>query len=479
MDTASEAGDDGASAYGENSIYEDSIFEGHEGESNGGRGTPDLSRRAERILANAKRKLDLCGQNISRARSSLILSPSSTPTSFMDHLNAVGPMSPRMRSGSAEPVMYSQQRWKPEGLRYGGNSAEGGALPGGGVGLGAHLRTSSEGAVLQNGGRSFDGMSMLSDVVEDPREVERPSSEMSRSKSTQQMRALRDQMKDLRGKITNLQAQNKTDSVKRRESFSSLAGGINLNTPSLQDIRESRELDMKRPTIEAPEPETPRDSWATILPRQGTSSPNRASEVCSPFSERHEDRLDAFSYDSLLIGTSFIPSHSIDSFRPTSMSSDTSTATILGALPLERKESIASVSSYETAIEPDDNYTNGLRPAPSPRTDDGYHSTPHTPLAPPPPVDSSWYRESIATLGATVAPALNIGRSTRDSSAMVVGDMELRIGREERYLIEGVIEVLGRICCQMETESAEGRRELRERLRGAMRVLEGEEGEMF
>lgn len=87
FDNVSEFGDD--SLFGGESLYGDDDD------------PPDLSRRAEKILASAKRRLDLCGQNISRARSSLILSPSATPTALHDHLVAVGPVVAARRTESA------------------------------------------------------------------------------------------------------------------------------------------------------------------------------------------------------------------------------------------------------------------------------------------------------------------------------------------------------------------------------------------
>jgi hypothetical protein len=66
----------------------------------------------------------------------------------------------------------------------------------------------------------------------------------------------------------------------------------------------------------------------------------------------------------------------------------------------------------------------------------------------------------VAGGGAHGGVPLTIATSARDSQTMVVGGMgvggkeeiELRIGRSDRVLIEGVIEALGRVCCAMETE---------------------------
>jgi hypothetical protein len=81
---------------------------------------------------------------------------------------------------------------------------------------------------------------------------------------------------------------------------------------------------------------------------------------------------------------------------------------------------------------------------------------------------------------------LGISSSNRDSRTMIVAgmgiggeEMVLRMGRNDRILVEGVIEALGRVCCAMEKEGERPRAELRDRLREAMRVLEGDDGEMF
>ena len=312
------------------------------------------------------------------------------------------------------------------------------------------------------------------------------------------------------------------------------------STPTLEEIRESRVLNLQSPVEQ--------DEWEDVTPpgldddhsrsssrastgldsdRSKTPTPPRREEVNSPFSERHEDRSDAFAYDSYLWGNSIF-----NSLRPRSMSSEgtASTATILEPprVPvIERKDSMVSLSSYMTADENASiserespaNETALLQP-PSPqgwstslRVDDGYHSAPHTPQvdnssslhvpSPQPPnlAGSSWYRDSVSTRAASnrsmlsmviegsVGSSVGISSSARDSQTMVVGGMgpsgmeeiELKIDRGDRILIEGVIEALGKVCCAMETEGESVKVELRERLRGAMLVLEGEDpaGEMF
>ncbi|KAI5855681.1 hypothetical protein BZA05DRAFT_389339 [Tricharina praecox] len=554
FDTISEFGDD-SSVWGGESMYEGSVYDGQEGS-----GEPDISRRAEKVLASAKRRLDLCGQNISRARSSLILSPSATPNALLEHLDAVGPVV-RRRAESAGGA--NSPHWRYNNART-GNEERGVTATGM-----AHVRTASESAVTDARslgiGRSFGDLRGLSDLVEDPRETDKqqqqqPARTVSRCNSAQQMRALRDQMKDLRGKITTLQEQTKT--VKGRQSGSSLRSSStpgsgsgseettpkwSPTSPNLEEIRESRALNIHT-TIE--------QEWEHVATQRsssqysvdgsdcsGTPTGPRREEVNSPVFARQEIRSDAFSYDNYLFGESFFKG-----IRPASLSSDGTESTATATLPpldpprlLERKDSFVSISSYATA---DEDREDSARASPSladqllqlraPSStptipggwltasspgDDGYHSAPHTPHVdkelpqtpsdePPPPVAaSSWYRESVDTTktqsmfiyeddsdvegggegGHGGGVPLTIATSTRDSQTMVVGGMgvggkeevELRIGRSDRVLIEGVIEALGRVCCAMESEGERSRSDLRERLREAMRVLEGDDGEMF
>jgi len=544
FDNISEYGDDdNISTYGADSLYEGSVYNGEEGEV-------DLSRRAESILASAKRRLDLCGRNISRARSSLILSPSATPTALMDHLDAVGPVT-RRRAESAGGSHSLQ--WKYN------NRAE---TEDRGM---AHTRTASESAVHSArvsgmGGRSgiVGGSIDMGVLLEDPRELAEKQQVrgMIRSNSTQQMRVLRDQMKDLRGKITSLQEQTKSDSLRRHQSISSMRSTptpsdttpqYSPTGPTLEDIRESRVLNLKSPIEQewehvAAQKRESTDTASVYSDRSGTPTAPRLDDPNLSSAARYDSSY-AFSYDSYLFGEAFIKG-----IRPTSMSSDGTASTATPTLPtphtIQRKGSFVSISSYATADEgsetspprspghsPDNHHKvgaslllPGLRPPSmlpaspknwtvngSLRVDDGYHSAPHTPRVekdqptavarPPIMPESSWYRDSVDSVrqrsmvfegladgeGIGGGGGVAISSSARDSHTMTVGgiggegDIELRIDKGDRVLIEGVIEALGKVCCSMETEGEISRAELRERLRGAMKVLEGEdpEGEMF
>lgn len=416
FDNLSEIGDD-ASIFGGESVYADSVFDGHDNDNDDGNTirphTPsDLSWRAERILANAKKKLDLCGQNISRARSSLILSPSTTPTSFHEQLDGV----------KAMPALHSHRfRFRNDGM--GGNNGFYGNS-----GINSHLRTNSESAVPYarkgvNGSRSSsrDGLGTIEDVDEQPAEIERPQSEQSTSpsKSTQQMRALRDQMKDLRGKITSLQNQAKSDSMKRR-SITSLR-----STPNPYESQSTLSLDDLK--VEDLSPIEPGETWenAEEIPddysstRSGTPRAFRRS--ASPFEARHEDREDAFSYDALFYGDGvYANSSNSGASRPMSYGSDgtASTATVLeppritAVRSAMRRDSFGSIDSFATAAEdspsPVSNMQRLIVPTPpltvpgewlsptmsSPR-DDGYHSAPHTPRSP-------YHKDSSSSLSSEV-----------------------------------------------------------------------------
>lgn len=425
FDNLSEIGDD-ASIYGGESVYADSVFDGHDDDDDNDSvivrpHTPsDLSWRAERILANAKKKLDLCGQNISRARSSLILSPSTTPTSFHEQLDSV----------KAMPALHSHRfRFRNDGMPGGGGGNNSF------YGTNSHMRTNSESAVPYarkgvNGSRSSsrDGLGTIEDVDEQSAEIGRPQSEqsISPSKSTQQMRTLRDQMKDLRGKITSLQNQAKSDSMKRR-SVTSLRSTPNpydsQSTPSLDDLK-----------VEDLSPIEPGETWenAEEIPddysstRSGTPRAFRRS--ASPLEARHEDREDAFSYDALFYGDGAYASSSTETSRPMSYGSDgTGSTTTVLELPritavraARRRDSFGSIDSFATAAEDSPSLVSNMQrpvipPTPpltvpgewlsptmsSPR-DDGYHSAPHTPRSP-------YHKDSSSSLS---SEATKINRPT-------------------------------------------------------------------
>ncbi|RPA77174.1 hypothetical protein BJ508DRAFT_379080 [Ascobolus immersus RN42] len=194
--------DDTISMYGA-SIYEESIF----GDEHDGRNSPTIwSKRAERVLQGAKKKLDNYGQ-------SLNLTPEEMAAG-MKHSRGAPIQRP---AALREPIVRSA---RPPGKRT-SSSAMG--MHSQKVPTSAHFRASSESAVPTLGSVNGGGS---------------PTLDSARgSKSTEQMRALRDQMKDLRGKISHLQQQTRTDSL-RRKSVSSLR-----STSSAQGMYPSPDLE--------------------------------------------------------------------------------------------------------------------------------------------------------------------------------------------------------------------------------------------
>ncbi|CCX06583.1 Similar to hypothetical protein [Tuber melanosporum Mel28]; acc. no. XP_002841948 [Pyronema omphalodes CBS 100304] len=280
IDEQSEIGDgehdsNRISTYAE-SAYTESLYEGSQFGDDDTRSEFDLSMKAEKILASAKRKLDLCGRNISRARSSLILSPSATPTALLEHLESVGPQV-RKRAESAggkRPMqwVYNQRQENPQGgashLRTNSESAVVGSRAGGTFGKAGGGATLNMGALIEEaeGAGEQQREHIHHQFAPQPQIAQRGAGAgVSRNNSVQQMRVLRDQMKDLRGKITTLQEQTKTDSIKRRESNGSLRStpaASQANTPQhgsptsltapslLSEIRESRVLNISQNPIE-------------------------------------------------------------------------------------------------------------------------------------------------------------------------------------------------------------------------------------
>jgi len=280
------------------SMYESSIYDGHEGNGNeDGRVTPStLSRRAERVLENAKKKLDLCGQNLTRARHSLIVSPPGSSLSKYSDPDSDRTSTPRtMTPTSNRAVTPTNNRTGTPTNTFGIITPTNTTVPQSVAQLrmgnnAAHLRTVSESAVptvynlqrVNSIGRNSD------DGKEEP--------ERRRSQSAQQMRSLRDQMKDLRGKISSLQHQSRSDSFRRISPNSSRASpvpyGSSRNTPTPTSSRGT-------PTWEIEE----YISINGVYPESVVSSRSATPKPRATVREsRHEDREDAFSYDSLFIG---------------------------------------------------------------------------------------------------------------------------------------------------------------------------------
>lgn len=536
FDYDSDENDDTFSVF-DNSVYEGSVY----GDGTERRDRPvtptTLMRRADRILAGAKKKLDLCGENLTKARESMVVSP--------------GP-GPRQAAVEARWQSFggSMSTSNMNALRRDSSS---------------HFRTASESAVggVHNGQIPERAQSALG-----PRILvngDGPKQELTRSKSTQQMRALRDQMKDLRGKISNLQQQTRSDSLKRR-SINSLRSAASENTITEDDysmdsavwvetehsasnmLEEVEEVDEQEYETVQEELDDDEDDG------RGTPKPY------NPLREsRHEDREDAFSYDSLFLGNGLYATHrDLAARRPMSMESVSSSGTITGIAPAKRptingtashsrnnsthsrnhsqinsrngrrstspqkgrRDSFSSETSFRTAMEmsvtssnassPTDELQEGhhaLRPTPrawmSPPEfslrDDGYHSAPNTPKAvegaesavrTPPithPLDSIRLpaepprnprllalANGIQSKGSGLTHNLVVTTSHRpQNGALISKEVGLRLGDNDAEMVDKLVEVLGKLCVRLEVSGESQKMEYRSRMEMALNILEG------
>ncbi|UPK98792.1 hypothetical protein LCI18_009727 [Fusarium solani-melongenae] len=214
--------------------------------------TSTLSDRAEQILANAKQRLTTMEGNLSRARSSLYYSPmsdGSTPsppivrpaTSLQDSADPLGMHHSRMQSdislqddfgGSGYPQRSASALGAAGGYRQPLTSSRSADALGGYGGstdktplyaLDTTLEALSEDEDGFNGNRHRDSAQSFN--MQSPTFGSFVDKDITRSASVAQVRDLKDQMKDLRGKISSLKEQARADSLKRRSLQS-------LRTPS-------------------------------------------------------------------------------------------------------------------------------------------------------------------------------------------------------------------------------------------------------
>ncbi|KAJ4327068.1 hypothetical protein N0V84_002455 [Fusarium piperis] len=212
--------------------------------------TSSLSDRAEQILANAKQRLTTMEGNLSRARSSLYYSPmsdGSTPsppivrpaTSLRDSTTPSGTGHTRMLSdvslqdefgGSGYPQRSASALGAAGGYRQPLTSSRSADALGGYGGsktplyaLDTTLEALSEDEDGFNGNRHRDSAQSFN--MQSPTFGSFVDKDITRSASVAQVRDLKDQMKDLRGKISSLKEQARADSLKRRSLQS-------LRTPS-------------------------------------------------------------------------------------------------------------------------------------------------------------------------------------------------------------------------------------------------------
>lgn len=213
--------------------------------------TAQLSRRAEQILANAKKRLTAMEDNLSRARSSLIVTPQhsvSSPSSPSPPIAATSAALIMSTSALPSPNPTHRRMSSDNMLRIG--------LP-----IKVYPQRSSSSLGVSNGPRqqaltisksadhlngqynnqrvsyimrdttleplgendtAYPAKQAEYDIVSRYPSLNSPnrrysiSHELSRSASTSQMRDIKDQVKDLKGKISSLREQARADSLMRR-----------------------------------------------------------------------------------------------------------------------------------------------------------------------------------------------------------------------------------------------------------------------
>ncbi|KAF5669220.1 hypothetical protein FHETE_4978 [Fusarium heterosporum] len=216
--------------------------------------TSSLGERAEQILANAKQRLTKMEGNLSRARSSLYtpMSDGSTPsppiarpaTSLRGSTSLQGMSQGHSRNISENslqnglasphfPQRAASALGAAGGYRQPLTSSRSADALGIGYGASSHrsptsaldpmLETLSEDEGGANGGDSRRSSHLYNQLS--PSFGSMTDTDIPRSSSVAQVRDLKHQMKDLRGKISNLKEQARADSLKRRSLQS-------LRTPS-------------------------------------------------------------------------------------------------------------------------------------------------------------------------------------------------------------------------------------------------------
>ncbi|KAJ9156972.1 hypothetical protein NKR19_g3990 [Coniochaeta hoffmannii] len=213
-----------------------------------------LSRRAEEILANAKRKLTTMEDNLTRARSSLhVYSPSRSS------LGSDSTPSPPFKRASTATYVRDTDTISPSSPRHSRLSSENttGLAPTPRIGTVRsedHIRNSLDGQNVQRTSSLRQDSHGLAPLTEDATDFSAQLSEdgshsaklnrflsptfgslsdngsatgkpIQRPASAAQMRDIKDQMRDLKGRLSSLREQARSDSMKRRSLQS-------LRTPS-------------------------------------------------------------------------------------------------------------------------------------------------------------------------------------------------------------------------------------------------------
>ncbi|KAI1259816.1 hypothetical protein F5Y18DRAFT_288374 [Xylariaceae sp. FL1019] len=205
-----------------------------------------LSRRAEHILANAKRRLNNMEGNLSRARSSLgsHSTPSPTVGRPMTSTNAHGHTrissesniaiehKPGVSAQRASSALGTAGEYRRPGAQNAktnlNNSVDGDSYSRNETSLHTRewpLEPLSEDEVLEEEMSRSTSEDAISDVFLTPTFGVFADKNLNRSSSTAQMRDLKDQVNDLKGRLSTLRDQARADSMKRRSLQ-------NLRTPS-------------------------------------------------------------------------------------------------------------------------------------------------------------------------------------------------------------------------------------------------------
>ncbi|TPX08792.1 uncharacterized protein E0L32_009732 [Thyridium curvatum] len=303
------------------------------------RSAADLSKRAEQILANAKRRLTTMEGNLTRARSSLQMS---SPTGFSDGSTPSPPFPLRLRDHSttvfapgharigsdnalrldAAPKVYTQRSASAMG-------AAGGYRPPliSSQSLG-QIREDLNGLAEQEEPdyrRSTDsaGDKGLESVSEDAAEPDllRPEAEnasrldtflsptfgsfnekgLTRSASVAQMRDLKDQMKDLKGKISSLREQARADSMKRR-SLQSLRTPSPFTHARIEQWYGTEPQSALTKSVSTPNDVSGRNPWngevSTVDGESDGEGQSTPKKTRSSFDENTEDDSLAGGYES-------------------------------------------------------------------------------------------------------------------------------------------------------------------------------------
>jgi hypothetical protein len=363
-------GFDGHDAFDDSGLGLEEQEKGSSGSDDSSSGSDDprssaaLSRRAEIILANAKKRLNLMEGNLRGARESLVVSPTSytprSPSALSLHMQTtrdrdrrlyagMGPIPPSgharnlSETAAASPAhsQLSRAPSKRASSAIGHSGAFGyGRFP---------IKESRSHDVLRDTARASSRRSRsppaLETLQEDEQRVHRTTSAAS---------GLRDQMNDLKGRISSLKMRAHEDQLRRRSMQSlrasspftnaqewSVSGNAGLgitaeSPPATSSVQHGENLvaqDKDFDDLESYHDEEDFDGAddGEFLSVSGDDAENVGDSVYEDAvyemaaTERHEDRIDAFDYEHFFLHSA-MGTYSLEG-RRSSTGSDSSTAT--------------------------------------------------------------------------------------------------------------------------------------------------------